>query len=290
MKLLNKIDSASRAALTGIFVYLFLSVIKLLASVHFNSSSLLADGMNNLTDIISSLAVFIGLYIAQHPADDNHAFGHSKYETISSFIVSLIMFSLGLNIITNNLQLLIHQDHSHSSIQAVWVAIASALVLSLAYLYIRKLSFETDSLGLKATAKDMRNDILVTLSTVIGIIGSSIGWTWVDLAISILVGGIIMYSAIEIFMESTYILTDAFDQEALQDYKEAVLLHKRVKDVANIRGRTSGSLIYVDITILIDENLTVHESHLITEDVEYILRESFGVYDIDVHVEPYPNE
>ena len=93
---------AARGAFVGIVVYLIISSLKLGAAYFVHSASLRADGLNNLTDIISSILIFIGLRIARKPADEDHYFGHSKFEPLASFATSLIMFTVGLEVIKSS--------------------------------------------------------------------------------------------------------------------------------------------------------------------------------------------
>ena len=86
------LEHASKGALVSVSVYLLVSALKLLAAFYFHSAALRADGLNNLTDILSSILIFIGLKFAMQPADQDHHFGHTKYESIASFVTSVVMF------------------------------------------------------------------------------------------------------------------------------------------------------------------------------------------------------
>lgn len=283
----NYISQAQKGASAGIFVYLILTVIKLLGSWLFNSASLRADGLNNLSDIFSSLAVLIGLKLAQKPADEDHHFGHEKYEALSSFVVAIIMILLGVDIISTGVRSLWTQNYTYVAIEAIWVPLGSIVLLFIAYLYINRLAQQSKSMGLRATQQDMRNDILVTLSTIIGIIGSQFEILWLDSLISSLVGVIIIISAIDILKDSSFNLSDGFDEEELQRYKYAIAKHPQVINVPSIRARLSGRNTYVDVVIEIDPHLSVYDSHEITVEIEEIMYYKFDINDVDIHVEPY---
>lgn len=279
--------SASNGASIGIIVYLFLACFKLLSSYYFHSEALKADGLNNLSDIVSSVTLFIGLLLAKKPADKDHHYGHSKYEPLASFVTSLIMFSIGIEVIRSGFQRFIHNEFLDPNILSVWVGFISTIILFFTYLYINQLAISTKSLGLKASAKDLFSDMLTTIGTSIAIIGSSFGFPQLDTLMSILVGGLIIKTAYDIFSESSFALSDGFDSVALEDYKQLLLKHPKVEAIPSIKGRLCGSSIYVDVTIEIDRNLTVVESHHITEEIEHILCYHYGVRNVDVHVEPY---
>lgn len=283
----DSLKAASRGAGLGIIVYLFLAVIKLSMASFFYSDALRADGLNNLSDIISSMAIYIGLYLAKQPADTNHRFGHEKYEPIASFIVSLIMFTIGIEVITSSITRFRDGNYLVPNLSAIWVTIPSLIVLYLTYRSVNRLAIKTNSMGLKASAKDMMNDIFISASTLIAIVAGSMGYTIVDTIVAVIVGAVIIRTAYDIFRESTFTLSDGFDEEALKDYRAIVLKHPRVHDVSLLRGRLSGQKIYLDLTIKIDGKLSVTESHYITEEIEQILAYHYQVHDVDVHVEPY---
>ena len=280
-------QSASKGALVGILVYLCLSGAKLVSAAFFHSATLHADGLNNLSDIISSLTIFIGLRIAKRPADDNHRFGHDKYEAISSFGVSLIMFFLGFNVINSGINSLIQEDYQIPSQETLWIGCFSAIILYLCYRYIKGLARANNSMGLLATARDMRNDILISLTSILSPFSSKLGLPFLDTLLAIIIGGLIIFSAYQIFSESTFVLSDGFSQELLRKYRQQILVHPQVRNIRTIRARVNGDHTYVDVAIEIDGHLSVIESHKITEEVEEILIYNFGVYDVDVHVEPY---
>lgn len=286
---LLRTKEAAKGATIGVIVYFILAFFKLIASYYFQSVSLKADGLNNLSDIVGSVSVLIGLYLATKPADDDHHFGHNKFEPISSFITSVLMFSIGINVLGDSINRLILQEYASTDIKASIVSIISMVLLVITRRYLFNLSKKTASIGLKATATDMRNDILVSIGTLLGTLAVQINLPIFDVIISTIVALVIIYSAFEIFKESTFVLSDGFDQELLIAYQQCIKKHPKINEVSNIRARLSGNNIYVDITIKIDGSLSVIESHHITEEVEQILAYQFNVFDCDVHVEPYFN-
>lgn len=283
----NNLEKATRGSAISIAIYLILATIKIASGYYFKSESLSADGFNNFTDIIGSLSVFIGLNIAKKPADKNHYFGHSKFETIASFITSVIMVIVGLEITINSLKNIIAQHYEVTDSKAAFVSLFSISILFITYRYITSLYKKTDSLGLKATATDMRNDLLISIGTLIGTLFVQLGFPIIDTLLSLVVGCLIIYSGFNIFKESTFVLSDGFDETVLAKYYESVAKHPKIHNISNLRARLSGNKIYVDITIEIDAHLTVIESHYITEEVERILSYNYQVDDCDVHVEPF---
>ncbi|MGF3195527.1 cation diffusion facilitator family transporter [Facklamia sp. P13055] len=284
---MNNYKLASKGAVIGITVYLLLTTIKLTTASIFKANSLQADGLNNLSDIIASSAVWIGLYLAKKPADHNHKFGHEKYEIISSFIVSLLMFTIGFQVILSGMSQLFSKDYSQTSQQVLLTTLLSIVILTLTKSYLKKLATQSNSVGLKATAKDMQGDLLISIATLIGSLSVSWGFPIIDTFLSITVGIIIILSAFEVFKESTFTLSDGFDPETLLIYEKCILSHSDVIAINSIRARMATQQIYLDVTIALDPSMSVYQSHCITEEIEAILQDQFQIKDIDIHVEPY---
>ena len=282
----NNLKLAERGALLAISTYILLSGAKLAAGNLLHSSSLIADGFNNLSDIVANIAVLIGLRMARKPADTDHRFGHWKIEDLASLITSLIMFFVGFNVLIDTIQKIIgNQEVPIDPLGAV-VGVTSAVIMFAVYLYNRSLAKRVRSKALEAAAKDNLSDVLTSLGTSIAIVASALRFPLVDKIVAILITFFILKTAYEIFMESSFSLSDGFDQELLKDYQEAIMEIPKITRVKSQRGRTYGSNIYLDIILEMNPDLSVYESHEITEQVEDMLQERFGVFDIDIHVEP----
>ena len=282
--------SASFGARLGIFIYILMASSKILGGLFFDSPSVYADGLNNLSDVFSSLAIFIGLFIAQRPKDDDHYFDHHKYESLASFIVAMLMANIGIDVIRSAINRFIQKDFPNPDLKVMWISVLSSIILFITYKYLKAIATKNRSLGLRATAQDMFTDVMISLSTIIGTLAANRGYASIDIFIAILVGLLTIYSAFTIIKDSTFILSDAFNKEDLLKYQVAVEKHPRVKKVRAIRARRSGVNIYVDVVVEIDGALSVTESHTITEEIEIILNRLYQVYDTDVHVEPYTNK
>lgn len=283
----NSLTFASRGASLGIFIYIILAISKLTVGYFFKSTSVQADGLNNLSDIIASVSVWIGLKIAQKPADRNHKFGHDKYEVLSSFIVALLMLIIGLQVISSGLIQIINHNASQTNLLVVIVTIFSIITLFFTQSFLHKLAKQTNSIGLKASAKDMQNDMIISIGTLIGSIGIHYGYPILDTIISLVVGILILYSAVEILKASSFTLSDGFNPQLLLEYEKTIKEHSAVKSINNIRARMGGQQIYLDVTIGLDPRMSVAESHKITEELEKALLINHQLKDIDIHVEPF---
>lgn len=279
---------AEQGALLAIVTYILLSTAKLIAGSMLHSSSLTADGFNNISDIVANIAVLIGLRMARKPADMDHKFGHWKIEDLASLITSLIMFFVGLDVLFETVQKIISKQVTAIDPLGAIVGFISAIIMTGVYVYNKKLAKRAHSKALEAAAKDNLSDAITSLGTSIAIIASALNYPLVDQLVAIIITFFILKTAYDIFMESSFSLSDGFDESLLQDYKQAILEIPKITQVKSQRGRTYGSNIYLDIILEMNPDLSVYESHEIADQVEEMLMERFGIFDIDIHIEPAP--
>ncbi|WP_105206788.1 cation diffusion facilitator family transporter [Streptococcus suis] len=283
---IQNLKLAERGAIVSITTYIILSGIKLAAGHIFHSDALTADAFNNISDIIGNIAVLVGLRMAQKPADTDHKFGHWKMEDLASLITSFIMFVVGFQVLYSTFIKIISNQTVEIDMTGAVVGVFSALVMIAVYLYNKSLARRVHSKALEATAKDNLSDAVTSIGTSIAIIAAAFDFQIVDKIAAVVITFFILKTAYEIFMESFFTLSDGFDEELLHKYEEDILKLPKVVAVKSQRGRTYGANIYLDIVLEMNPDLSVYESHEITEQVEQLLTLKHGVFDVDIHVEP----
>jgi cation diffusion facilitator family transporter len=275
-----------RGAIISIIAYICLSVVKLAVGYIGNSEALKADGLNNVTDIVASVAVLIGLKLSQRPADDDHPYGHWKAETVASMVASFIMMAVGLKVAYDAIFSLFYAQQDSPDVISAWTGLFCAFVMYLVYRYNKKLATEINSQSVMAAAKDNLSDAWVSVGTFIGIIGAQFGLPWLDPLAAVIVGFLICKTAWDIFIEASLYLTDGFDEKQIDIYKDTIHKCDGVKGVKEIKARNYGNNIVVDVVILVNSTLDVKKAHDIATKVEEELVRTHKVYDVHVHVEP----
>lgn len=278
---------ARRGIYLSIVTYVIISTAKLLVGSNFDSDAVFADGLNNFTDSFASIALLVGMILSQRPADQNHRYGHYKIETITTLIMSFVIFYIGITVTIDSTTALINQAYAAPTPINAVVGLSSGVIMSGVYWYNNRLGEKLNSPSLKASAKDNLSDALTSFATALSVVLSRTGILWLDGAMAIVVGLIIIKSGYDIFKESAFSLSDGFPQEDLDNYRKIVLMVPGVRAVSDIRGRNYGANVYIDITILVDPEISVQAGHAITEKVESALQKTEDVTAIDVHVEPY---
>lgn len=282
----NNLKLGERGAIISIVAYICLSILKLVVGFITNSAALKADGLNNTTDIIASLAVLIGLKLSQRPPDKDHGYGHWKSETIAAMIASFIMAAVGIKVVLDAFRTMFEGGKEAPDVLAAFVAFFSAVVMYYVYRYNKKLALRINSKSVMAAAKDNISDAWVSIGAAVGIVGSQLGMPWLDAVTAIIVGLLICHTAWGIFREASHELSDGFDEEKIHHYRRIILQLDGIKGVKDIRGRNYGNNEVIDVVILVKSTLDIVEAHDIATRVETILMMEHGVHDVHVHVEP----
>lgn len=286
----ERYKEGEKGAWLSIFTYLILAAVKLFIASIGNSSALRADGLNNATDVVASVAVLIGLKISQKPPDDDHHYGHFRAEMIASLIAAFIMMTIGIQVLFDTVQTILSSQPAQPDMVTAWTALGAALVMFLVYLYNLRLGRKINSTALQAAAQDNKSDALVSIGAFAGIIGAQFQLYWLDPLAGAIVGLIICKTAWDIFYTATHTLTDGFQPEELEEIKDSIKAHPDVLDIKDIKGRKHGNQALIEMTILVEPLLTVEESHIITDQIEELLEKKHEVPHAHIHIEPYQEE
>lgn len=193
-----------RAAILSIITYIILASVKLIIGNSTDSQALKADGWNNFTDIIASVAVLIGLRLSQKPADKDHPYGHWKAETVASLIASFIMMSVGLQVLYQAISSFFTHSRQAPDLVAAYTAIACGAVMFFVYRINLRLGKKINSQAVKAAAKDNFSDSIVSFGTAVGIFGAQLNLEFLDPLAACIVGLLICKTAWGIFRETTH--------------------------------------------------------------------------------------
>ncbi|MBT2290852.1 cation transporter [Paenibacillus albidus] len=282
----SDIKQGERGAWLSIAAYILLAAIKLMIGAASGSQALHADGLNNSTDIVASIAVLVGLKISRRPPDSNHSYGHFRAETVASLIASFIMFAVGFQVLYQGVNKFIQPVMEQPDLLAAWTAAGCAVVMMGVYMYNIRLARRINSNAIQAVAQDNRSDALVSAGAFIGILGSQFGLPWLDPLTASLVGLMICKTAWDIFRKATHDLTDGFDAGELEQMKQTVAEIDGVRSIKEIKARIHGNNVLVDTTVLVNPELNVVQSHDITEAIEDQLKHRHQVSNVHVHIEP----
>lgn len=281
----------------SIGVNAILPPLKLVVGLLGRSSALVADGINSLTDILSNLVVYLFLKISGKPRDEDHPYGHGKYETMASLALALAMLVAAFLIV----------DHAATAIYDYFaqdvlppqptslvlvVAVFSIALKEFAYRYTIKKAEKTRSEVLMAEAYDHRSDVLTSLAVLIGA-GCSIAFGGIaqlmEPVAAIVVAGFVMHMGVQVLFPSFRKLTDAsLPEEVESEILDIAQSIEGISDPHNLRTRMIGSdTIAIEMDIRMDGRTSLDEAHDYTVLLERALRTRFGEdTHIIIHTEP----
>lgn len=286
MDVYGDIKKGEKGAWISIAAYLVLSALKLTSGWIFASEALTADGFNNTTDIVASLAVLIGLRISRKPPDADHPYGHLRAETIAALLASFIMGTVGLQVLINAVRHLWLRHFVSPDLNAGWISLFCAAAMFVIYAYNIRLARRINNQALLAAAQDNRSDALVSIGAAVGIFTSHLGFPWLDGVAAIAVSLIILKTAWDIFTSATLTLTDGFDVQQLVSLRTTVEKTEGVKAIKDIKARIHGSTVLVDVIIIVSPSISLVESHLICDTIEQRMKWKHDIMNVQVHVEP----
>lgn len=284
---MDRYKVTKKAGLFGVLGNLFLLIIK--GSIGFisNSQAMIADSANSAGDIFASLMTWIGNRIASEPKDESHNFGHGKAEYIFSLFISISMIVVSSKLLYNSSYSLIHGSTMQFSWLLVIVCIITIAVKLALYFYTNKLCKKYENILLEANSKDHRNDCIVTTFTLISVLSTLIGITWLDGVVGIGISIWIAITGIKIFIESYNIL---MDESIDEDTKNLILKHvenyKEIQKIDHFSSTPVGYQYVIVLTIYVDGNMTTFKSHELADNLEKDINSLDKVYNTIIHVNP----
>lgn len=282
---------ASKVSMVSIIGNLVLSVYKILTGVFAHSSAMISDGVHSASDVFSSIIVIIGVKISAKESDNDHPYGHERFECAAAIILAVILFMTGLIIGIDAIKAIFTNDYQTlevPGILALVAAIVSIISKELMYRYTKHYAKLYDSGALMADAWHHRSDALSSIGALIGIAGARMGFPVLDLVASIVICIFITRASYDIFKDAIDKMVDkSCDEETENLIKEHSLKQEGVLGIDLLQTRVFGNRIYVDMEIRVDKNLSLVEGHQIAEKVHNTIEENFPkVKHVMIHVNP----
>lgn len=272
-----------------VLINVILSVFKIIAGIVGSSSAMIADGVHTLSDVLTTFVVMIGLKISSKEADENHPYGHEKYEPVFAKILSILLLLTGIFIGYEAIKILISGNIRKPGMIALFAAFLSIVVKEGMYWYTIKTAKKIKSLSMEADAWHHRSDAFSSIGTFVGILGARLGFTALDPIAGIVVSFFVIKVGVELYIKSVRELVDeSANQETINLIIEKTNSVKGVKGIKSLKTRIFGNKIFIDIEILVDSTISVKEGHDIAEKVhDTIEMEIEDIKHCMVHIEPY---
>ncbi|MDO5293208.1 MAG: cation diffusion facilitator family transporter [bacterium] len=280
-----------RVSVDSIVINLLLSVFKFIAGILAKSGAMVSDAIHSASDVMSTVIVIIGVKISGKEADQEHQYGHERYECVAAIILAVILFVTGGAIGYEAILKIIEGKYQNLVIPgrlALVAAVISILVKEFMYWYTRSAAKKLNSTALMADAWHHRSDALSSIGSLIGIAGARMGFPILDKVASLGICFFIVKAALSIFADAIRKMIDeSCDKDLEEEMRNQITNQEGVIRIDILKTRKFGDKVYVDVEIVVDGNLSLRESHQIAEKVhDEVEQEFLMVKHCMVHVNP----
>lgn len=268
---LNKREKEGKiASIIGIVINVVLSALKITVGLVFGVISVLADGINNLSDCGSSLISLISFKFSSKPADKEHPFGHERIEYISAMAVAFLILIIAFELVTEAVTFIINPVALNFSAIIVIVLAVSVAVKFLMAVYYKKVSKKINSSVLRATAIDSMADGISTTAVLIALIISKTTGVALDGYVGVLVALFVGFSGVRVLRETmSHLVGQAPDKQVVDEIKKRVLDHEGVLGVHDLAVYSYGpNKYFASVHVEVDAKLDVMLSHELVDDIE----------------------
>lgn len=278
-----------RTACLSIISNSLLVILKLIVGLYVGAVSLVSEAAHSAVDLLAAIIAFYAVKKAVEPPDREHAYGHGKFENLSSAVEALLIVFAAVWIVYESIHKfnnLTKPEYLEYGILIMVISIVINYVVSGKLIRVAK---ETHSQALEADGLHLRADIWTSLGVLIGLAAIQFtGWLWLDPLIAIVVAAIIFRAGYRMTVESARELTDM----SLPPEDEAIIVdifnaHQRVIGFHKLRTRRSGAYRMLDVHIIMEKDMPLDQVHEICDQLESQIKKSLGMCDVVIHAEPF---
>lgn len=265
-----------------------LFIVKLVVGFFTGSIALIADSFHSLSDMTTDLAVLLGVYIGSKEPDRRHPYGHGWAETFSAVFIALILVFVGSGFVYYAAVDIAKGNVITAHISVLIVAIVSIIAKELLYRATKKAAIKSHSPALYANAWHHRSDALSSVAVVAGFVSLRFGFKYGDQIAAVAVGLMVILVGVKIIGDCLGELTErAVDAETIEQIQHIINSNSSIQHWHNLRTRTIGREVFLDLHILVEADLSIAAAHEIAESLETSLHEQIvRPVNITVHVEP----
>ena len=275
------------ASILGILGNLFLLIIKSIIGLITHSQAMIADSINSASDIVSSALTYVGNRIASKPRDDDHHLGHGKAEYIYSMLISILIIMVAVSVFKDSLLSFWRVNEFNFSFWYIVVCVVTILTKLGLFLYTNHLYKKYHNLLILANSRDHRNDMIVTLFTLLSGVFVYFNIYWVDSLVGLGISIFILIAGIKVFIESYNVLMDkAMSEETEKEVMDIIAKYSEVKKIQHFNATPVGYMYQISFTIFVDGNMSTYESHDIANKLEKEISALDDIYLTIIHVNP----
>ena len=274
----------------AIVINIVLALLKIISGNIFKSVSLISDGLNSLSDLITNILVIIGLKVGENPEDKEHPFGHGKIESVFSVIIGTFIMITAFDIIKENIMGIFQmKGEVITSPMPVIITVIVIIIKVFQLIFMKNNTNYYRGALINSLLEDYKADIVISISVLAGILLSKINPVF-DVFVGISVAIYIMYSGYNLIKDNALILLDSQDEELLENVRKDLSEFDEIENAHDFRMTTSGKNIYLFIDVRMDKSLTIDEAHEITNKISKFIKHKYkNIKRVLIHAEPVYN-
>ncbi|MBM3412103.1 MAG: cation transporter [Bacteroidetes bacterium] len=260
-------------------ISVFLLLVKIIAYYLTNSVAILTDALESIVNVAAGFIGLYSLYIAAKPADQDHPYGHGKAEFISAAIEGTLIVTAGALIIYKAVKAFFYPEVLSSVDTGILLVALTAVINFIIGQYCIRVGERNQSLALVASGRHLQTDTLSTLGIIAGLVVVYFtNWIWLDSAVALFFGILILYTGYTILMKSVAGIMDKADLLLLNRMVELLNINRRPNwiDLHNLRIIKYGSILHLDCHLTLPWYLNVHEAHVEIDQLASLVRTEFG--------------
>jgi cation diffusion facilitator family transporter len=284
----DKQEAAKKSTLVSVVINIALTISQVVAGVISGSQGLIADGIHSLTDLVADFVVLFANHHSAKEADDDHHYGHQRYETAASLFLGVSLLVVGLGMLWKAGEKIIDPvAPGQIQIMALYVALGSLVAKELLFRYMLSVAERVRSSMLIANAWHARSDAASSLVVAVGIGGALLGYPILDSVGALVVGLMVAKAGWGFSWDALHDLMDrAVSEEEHQKIEAIIKSTEGVKGFHDLRTRKMGDMILVDVHIEVDRHLSVQVGHDVALNARNQIMKELPVLDVMTHIDP----
>jgi cation diffusion facilitator family transporter len=266
-------------------------IVEVSIGLFVNSLAILSDGLHALLDVLSTFVLFLAVRASIAPPDEEHTYGHEKFETIGGLIGGIALIAVAFLIFYEAAVRLMEKTQVTQSIEFTgFIAIAYALSIASLRVTVFRKTQHIESPSMKAGLYDAISDLSSTLIALLGFGLATLGFYYGDAIASIFLGIMLSYLSFRLVRYSVMELSDTASKDLVQKTRKIVASNEGVVKTENLKVRKVGSKIFIEASVQVSSHMNLEEAHSVVSKIETDLKKAMGNVDATIHIEPSDKE
>ena len=285
----ERIAAGTRSTWVSVLVNIVLTITQVTVGLLSKSQALVADGIHSLSDLVGDFVVLFAGHHARKEADEDHPYGHQRFETAASLVLGVLLVAVGLGMLWSAIRKLESPEtvaQVHAS--ALWVAVGALVAKELLFRYMLAVAKRVNSSMLVANAWHARSDAASSLVVGLGIVGNLAGYPILDPIAALIVGCMVAKMGWGFGWDALHDLMDrSADEQEVAAIRQTLVGTPGVRSVHDVRTRKMGDMVVVDVHIEVDASLSVEAGHAIAVQARQRVLQRHRVLNVMTHVDPW---